>query len=138
MISKLRPGYVVREPKKKKKITSQAESNFLSRFSIQTDKLTSLSVNKNSLCTHNQLHVTALPDIWHYRMSHIGSLGFYKLGKKYLRVQLQEKTISQWPHCALSKMIQQISQQPPANKLIKLFHQMFVDWLDLEKRWDTY
>lgn len=53
MTSRLRPGYVVRESKKKEKTISQAEPNSLSRFSTQTDQSTALSVDKNSLCQEN-------------------------------------------------------------------------------------
>ena len=71
-------------------------------------------------------------------MEHIGPLGLYKLGKKCLRVRFWGKKMSQCSHCALSKISQQILRTPPANKATQLFYQVFVDWLDLEKRWDSY
>ena len=58
--SRIQFGYVVRELRKKEKILSQTEPNSLSEFSVQMDKLTSLSMIKNNLHTHNQLHTTAL------------------------------------------------------------------------------
>ena len=130
--SKLRPGYVVAE----KKIE---ENCSLHSFSIQTPESSpSLSVDKDSLCTYNQLHAIASPDIWHCRMGHISPLGLYKLGKECLGVKLRGKTMSQCPHCALSKISQQISRRPSANKSTRPFHRVFVDWLDLEEGWDTY
>ena len=71
-------------------------------------------------------------------MGHIGPLRLYQLGKKCLRVRLWGKKMSQCPHYALSKISQQISRRPPANKAIRLFDQVFVDWLDLEEGWDSY
>lgn len=46
--------------------------------------------------------------------------------------------MSQCPHCALAKIIQQIFQRPSANKSTKPFYRVFVDWQDLEEGWDTY
>lgn len=130
--SKLRPGYVVAE----KKIE---ENCSLYGFSVQTPESSpSLLVDKESLRTHNQLHAIASPDIWHRRMGHIGPLGLYKLGKECLGVKLRGKKMSQCPHCALSKISQQISRQPSANESTRTFHRVFFDWLDLEEGWDTY
>ena len=64
---------------------------------------------------------------WHRQMEYIGPLDLYKLGKECLEVKLKGKSMYQYPHCALSKIIQQISWQPLANKSRKLFHQVFVD-----------
>lgn len=55
-----------------------------------------------------------------------------------MKLKLQGKTISPCLYCALSKISQQISPQPPANKSIRPFYRIFVNWLDLEKSWDTY
>ena len=84
--SKLRSGYVVA----KKKI----EDNYsLHSFSIQTSEfLPFLSIDKDSLRTHNQLYAIVSPDIWHCSIGHIGPLGLYKLGKECLGVKLQDKT----------------------------------------------
>ena len=46
--------------------------------------------------------------------------------------------MAQCPHCALSKMTQQISRLPPANKSTRPFHHVYIDWLDLDKGWDSY
>lgn len=46
--------------------------------------------------------------------------------------------MSQCPHYTLSKMTQQISRRLPANKSTRPFYQVFVGWLDLKERWDTY
>ena len=35
-------------------------------------------------------------------------------------------------------MTQQISRVPPANKSTQPFHRVYIDWLDLDKRWDSY
>ena len=95
-------------------------------------------VDKEAARSYNQLHAVASPDIWHRRMGHIGPLGLYKLGKECLGVRLWGKKMSQCPHCALSKISQQISQRSPANKATRPFYQVFVDWLDLEEGWDSY
>lgn len=96
------------------------------------------SLRGHSIQTHRHLHAPASPDTWHRRMGHIGPLGLYKLGKECLGVQLRGKSMSQCPHCALSKISQQISRQSPANKSTRPFHRVFVDWQDLEEGWDTY
>ena len=96
------------------------------------------SLHGLSAQTHRQLHAPASPDTWHRRMRHIGPLGLYKPGKECLGVQLRGKKMSQCPHCALSKISQQISRQPPANNSTRPFHRVFVDWLDLEEGWDSY
>lgn len=80
-----------------------------------------------------QLHASVSPDTWHRRMGHIGPLSLYKLGKECLGVKLKGKSMSQCPHCALSKITQQISRRPPANKSTKPFHRVFVDWQNLEE-----
>lgn len=87
---------------------------------------------------HHELYAPASTDTWHKRMGHIGPHGFYKLGKKCLGIQLHGKTMSQCPHCALSKIIQQISRRPPANKSTRPFHQVFIDWLDFKEGCDMY
>lgn len=66
------------------------------------------------------------------------TLGLHKLGKECLGVQLRAKIISQCSHCAFSKILQQISRRPPANKSTRPFHRVFVDWLDLEEGWNSY
>ena len=71
-------------------------------------------------------------------MGHIGPLGLYKLGKECLGVCLRGKNMSQCPHCALSKITQQISRLPPANKATRPFYRVFVDWLDLADGWNGY
>ena len=78
-----------------------------------------------------RLATPASADIWHRRMGHIVPLGLYKLGKECLGVRLRGKNMSQCPHCALSKITQQISCLPPANKATRPFHRVFVDWIDL-------
>ena len=98
--SKIRPEYVVA----KKKIE---ENCSLHNFSIQKlESSPSMLVDKESSRTHNQLHTIALPNTWHCRMGHIGLLSLYKLGREYLGVKLQGKTMSQCPHCALLKISQ--------------------------------
>ena len=98
----------------------------------------SMIVDKEAARSYNQLHAVASPDIWHRRMGHIGPLGLYKLGKECLGVRLRGKKMSQCPHCALSKISQQISRRSPANKATRPFYRVFVDWLDLEEGWDSY
>lgn len=71
-------------------------------------------------------------------MGHKGPLTLYKLGKECLGVRLRGKNMSLCPHCALSKMTQQISRLPPANKATRPFYRVFIDWLDLEQGWDSY
>ena len=71
-------------------------------------------------------------------MGHIGPLGLYKLGKECLGVSLRGKSMTQCSHCALSKITQQISCLPPANKAMRPFHRVFIDWLDLNEGWDGY
>ena len=46
--------------------------------------------------------------------------------------------MAQCPHCALSKMTQQISRLLPANKSTRSFHRVYIDWLDLDEGWDSY
>ena len=46
--------------------------------------------------------------------------------------------MSQCPHCAVSKITQQISRVPPANKSTRPFHRVYINWLDLDKGWDGY
>ena len=46
--------------------------------------------------------------------------------------------MTQCPHCAVSKITQQISRVSPANKSTQLFHRVYIDWLDLQERWDSY
>lgn len=77
-------------------------------------------------------------DIWHQRMGHIGPLGLYKLGQGCLGVRLRGKTMTQCSHCAISKISQQVSQVPPANQVTRPFYRVSIDWLDLEKGWDSY
>ena len=130
--SKFRPEYIVAEEKIE-------ENCLLYSFNGQTPKsLLSLTVDKDSLRTYNQLYAIASPNIWHRGMGHIGPLGLYKLGKEYLGVKLQGKTMSQCPYYALSKISQQISRRPLTNKSKKPFYWVFVDWLDLEEGWNTY
>ena len=71
-------------------------------------------------------------------MGHTGLLRLYKVRKDCLRVQLQGKKKSQYPHCLLSIILQEISRIPPANKTLRLLYQVFVDWHDLEEWWDSY
>ena len=46
--------------------------------------------------------------------------------------------MSQCPHCALSKISQQILQITPTNKLTQSFYQVFIDWFDLKEGWNSY
>ena len=86
-----------------------------------------------------RLAAPASPDTWHRRMGHIGPLGLHKLGKECLGVSLRSgKSMAQCPHCALSKMTQQISRLLPANKSTRSFHRVYIDWLDLDEGWDSY
>ena len=88
-------------------VKKNEENCSLHGFSIQTPKFSpSVLVDKDSSRTHNYLHAIALPNTLHCGMGHIGSLGLYKLEKECLRVKLQGKTMSQCPHCALSKFFQ--------------------------------
>ena len=120
-------------------VKKNEENCSLYGFSTETPKLSSfVIVDKDSSRTHNHLRVIALPNTLHCRMWHIGPLDLYKLRKRCLGVKLQGKIMSQCPYCALSKISQQISQQPPGNKSTRPFHWVFVDWLNLEKGWDTY
>ena len=100
---KLRPRYVI--------LVKKNEDNCsLYDFSTQTPKfLPSVLVNKNSSYIHNHLHAIVWPDTWHCQIGYIGPLSLYKLGKVCLEVKLQGKTMSQCPHCAFSKIFQQIS-----------------------------
>ena len=77
-------------------------------------------------------------DTWHRRMGYIGPLGLHMLGKECLGVRLQGQKMSQCTHCAMSKISQQISRRPPANKSTRPFHRVYIDWLDLEDGWDSY
>lgn len=132
------PGYVVAGQKEKSPTDNKnTPLNSLGSHIVQAPK-PNILIDRESTCTQNRLHATASPDTWHCRMGHIGPLGLYKLGKKCLGVKLHGKSMSQCSHCALSKMSQQISRLPPANKSTRLFHRIFVDWLDLKEGWDTY
>ncbi len=46
--------------------------------------------------------------------------------------------MSQFIHCAVSKISQQVSRRPPSNQSIRPFHKVYIDWLDLEDGWDSY
>ena len=77
---------------------------------FETSKPRSKAARRQRLTTPASLNV------WHQRMGYLGPLGLHQLGKECLRVSLQGKSMSQCPHCAVSKIIQQISRVPPANK----------------------
>ena len=81
----------------------------------------------------HRLATPASPDVWHQRMGHIGPLGLHQLGKECLGVSLQGKSMSQCPHCALSKITQQISRVLPANRSTRPFHRVYIDWMDLQE-----
>ena len=98
----------------------------------------SMIVDKEVTYSYNESQTVASPDIWHWQMGHIGPLGLYKLRKECLGDWLWGKKMFQCPHYALSKISQNISWTPPANKVLWPFYQIFVDWLDLEERWDSY
>lgn len=94
--------------------------------------------SKNSYLHYNNIHSAASPDIWYQKMRHIGPLELYQLGKECLGVRLQGKKMSQCSHCVLSKITQQISRRPLANKALRLFYHFSIDWFDLEEGWDSY
>ena len=71
-------------------------------------------------------------------MGHIGLLGLYKLGQKYLEVHLKDKNMAQYSHCAQSKITQQILCFFLPNKATRPFYCVFIDWLDLDKKWGGY
>ena len=71
-------------------------------------------------------------------MGHKGPLGLHKLGKKCLRVSLRGKSMAQCPHCALSKITQQILRLLPANQSTRPFYRVFINWLDLNEGWNGY
>ena len=48
-------------------------------------------------------------------------------------MSLWGKSMAQCPHCALSKITQQISRVPPADKSTRPFHRVYIDWLDLDE-----
>ena len=80
-----------------------------------------------------RLAAPASPDVWHRRMRYIGPFGLHQLEKECLGVSLRGKSMSQCPHCALSKITQQISRVLPANRSTRPFHRVYIDWLDLEE-----
>lgn len=55
-----------------------------------------------------------------------------------MTIHLTKQTMSQCTHCALSKISQQISRRPPANKALRPFYHVFVDWIGLDEGWDGY
>lgn len=71
-------------------------------------------------------------------MKHIGPLRLYKLRRKCLEIKLWGKKISQCLYYALSKTCQEILQKLSTNKARWLFYQVFIDWLDLKERLNSY
>ena len=123
------------------KILGMALSTFTTKKLMQNE----ISSNKTSKPRRRiqkqrqRLSAPASLDTWHRKMGHIGPFGLHKLGKECLGVSLRPgKSMSQCPHCALSKITQQISQVPPANKSTRPFHCVYSDWLDLDEGWDSY
>lgn len=95
-ILKLWSKYMIANKKYKK-------NNSMCIFSVQTPtSLLSLLLNKNNSHIYNQLYEIASQDIWHCQIGYIGLLSFYKLEIKYLKLKLQGKTMSLYPHCAFS------------------------------------
>ena len=96
-----------------------------------------LSQKPRNLCRQS-LATLVDADIWHKKMGHIGPLGLYKLGQECLEVRLRGKNMAQCPHCAVSKISQQVSRLSPANQATKPFYRVSIDWLDLAEGWDGY
>ncbi len=80
----------------------------------------------------------ATSDTWRRKIGHIGPLGLQMLGKECIGVSLQGKKMSQYTHCAVSKISEQVSRRPPSNQSTRPFHRVYIDWLDLEDSWDSY
>ncbi len=71
-------------------------------------------------------------------MGHIGRLRVYMVGKKCLEVRLRFQKIYQCTNYAMSKISQQVSRQPLFNQSARLFHRVYINWLDLEDGKDSY
>ena len=100
--------------------------------------LTQSQTQRKNSHLHREFHSVASSDIWHRRMGHIGPLGVFKLGKECLGVRLRGKKMAQCTHCAMAKITQQISRRTPANRALRPFYRVFIDWFDLEEGWDGY
>ena len=46
--------------------------------------------------------------------------------------------MSQYTHCILSNISQQLSRRHISNQSTRSFHRLYIDWLNLEDRWDSY
>jgi GAG-pre-integrase domain len=76
--------------------------------------------------------------LWHKRMGHIGPAALSQLGKQTLGVKIRGPSTSQCQDCALAKITRQISRRPDPNKSTRPFHQVHIDWSDLDEGWDGY
>ena len=105
---------------------------------IETEMAFATLASNSATCSYQEPHSAATPDIWHRKIYYIGPLGLHMLGKECLGVRLWGKKISQCTHYAVLKISQQVSRWLSANQSTRFFHWVYIDWLDLEDKWDNY
>ncbi len=79
-----------------------------------------------------------ISDTWYCKIGYIGPLGLQMLSKECLEVRLQGKMMFRCTYCAMSKISQQLSNRSLSNQPTQLFQRVYIDWLDLEDKWDSY
>lgn len=95
------------------------------------------ATSKNSWL-YKEPYYAATSDSWYCKMSHIGQFKLHMFGKKCLKVRLEGKKMSQYSHCAMSNISQQVSRCLSANQSTRPFQKVYVDWLNLKDGGDSY
>ena len=76
--------------------------------------------------------------LWHARMGHPGPGALHMLGIKCLGVDLRGPPTSGCIYCAQAKIPRQISRRPPDRKLEWPCQEIYIDWSNLEKAYDSF